>query len=47
MTTPDEETCGWSFDHDIEIVYEGEDGTQWVCRNCGAEGWDEPDTEEP
>ena len=38
---PDEETCGWSYDHVTEITYEGPDGIQWVCRRCGAEGWEE------
>lgn len=33
--------CGYTFDHDTVITYEGSDGVQWYCRNCGAEGWDE------
>lgn len=41
----DEEVCGWSYYHDTEIVYDEPDGTQWVCRRCGAEGWEEPDAE--
>ena len=32
-----EEICGELFDHDI---LETGDGC-WVCRRCGAEGWDE------
>lgn len=40
---PEEETCGFSYDHVTEITYEGEDGLQWTCRVCGAEGWEEPD----
>lgn len=39
----DEDICGEAFDHDMQIVYEGEDGRQWVCRRCGAEGWEEPE----
>lgn len=37
----DEEVCGESFDHDIEYVCDDGDGEQWVCRRCGAEGWNE------
>lgn len=43
MPDDDEEVCGYTYDHDEEITYEGEDGVQWHCRRCDAEGWeDEP-----
>lgn len=29
--------CGFSFDHDEDVVYEDEEVTQIVCRRCGAE----------
>jgi hypothetical protein len=32
------------YEHvDTVTIYEGEDGTQWICRTCGAEGWEEAD----
>lgn len=34
----DEEVCGETYDHDEMITYNGPDGIQWECRNCGAEG---------
>lgn len=49
MTTvepdPDEDVCGESYDHDTVVTYEGEDGVQWECKRCGAEGWKEPEGE--
>lgn len=38
----DEQECGYVYDHDTETV--DEESGQWVCRRCGAEGWD-PDDE--
>lgn len=35
--------CGESYDHDIVIDYDGPDGRQWACQNCGAEGWEDPE----
>ncbi|AHJ88366.1 hypothetical protein CG91_gp066 [Mycobacterium phage 39HC] len=35
--------CGEAFDHDEEVTYDEPDGLQWVCRRCGAEGWDSRD----
>lgn len=47
MTTSDETEndwiCGESYDHSITVVYEDEELVQWVCDNCGAEGWDDLD----
>jgi hypothetical protein len=34
------ETCD-SLGHDDEITYEEDDGIMWVCRRCGAEGWED------
>jgi hypothetical protein len=40
----DEESgCGWEWDHTVRVLYEGPEGTQWECTECGAEGWDEPE----
>lgn len=50
MSTPGEqaggasgevEECGYSFDHDEQITYDGPDGVGWTCRRCGAEGWED------
>jgi hypothetical protein len=36
------------YEHvDTEITYEGFDGIQWMCRVCGAEGWEDPDDDAP
>lgn len=37
--------CGWEYDHDVEVTYEGEDGVGWTCRRCDAEGWEPRDAE--
>lgn len=39
----DEQECGYVYDHDIETTYEGEDGWHGICRECGAELWEEPE----
>lgn len=39
----DEDVCGETYDHDTETTYEGDDGYGWMCRRCGAEGWEEPE----
>lgn len=41
----EEQECGYVFDHDEEITYDGPDGVQWYCRRCGAEGFMEPTTD--
>lgn len=43
MTTisDEESVCGESFDHQVEVIYEDMDVTQWMCRRCGVEGWEE------
>lgn len=38
----DDEVCGETFDHDEEVTYDEADGRQWMCRRCGAEGWEDP-----
>lgn len=35
-----ESGCGWEWDHTTRTTYEGPDGTQWECTECGAEGWE-------
>ena len=47
MSDEDEPVCGESYDHDEQITYDGPDGVQWVCRECGAEGFEDPDTLSP
>lgn len=42
----EEDECGYSYDHDEDITYEDDETIQWVCRNCGAEGWEDKDEEE-
>lgn len=44
-TVEDEQECGFAYDHDEEVTYDGPDGIQWYCRRCGGEGWIEPDDE--
>lgn len=39
----DDEVCGETFDHDEEVTYDEADGRQWMCRRCGAEGWEDPE----
>jgi hypothetical protein len=34
-------TCGEDIDHDTDVVFEDDEIVQWVCRNCGGEGWDD------
>ena len=36
-----DEVCGETYDHIIEYVADDEDAEQWVCRRCGAEGWND------
>lgn len=43
MTEPeeDEQICIGDYpEHDAVDTYSGEDGVQWECRRCGAEGWE-------
>ncbi|GAA4924786.1 hypothetical protein [Nesterenkonia rhizosphaerae] len=42
----EEWACGMTFDHDQVITYEDETMRQWMCKRCGAEGWDEFDEAE-
>ena len=37
----DESTCGETYDHEIEVIYEDEDVIQWVCQSCGAEAFED------
>lgn len=41
MTEEDESICGESYDHDAETTYEDDEILQWICHNCGAEGWED------
>lgn len=36
-----EQECGNVYDHDTETVYEDDEIHQWMCRRCGAEGWED------
>lgn len=29
--------CGYEYDHDVNVIHEGDDGVQLQCRVCGAE----------
>lgn len=35
----DDWVCGESYDHDTEVTYKDAEVEQWICLNCGAEGW--------
>lgn len=37
----DDFICGESIDHQTEITYEDDEGLQWLCSRCGAEGWED------
>lgn len=39
----DEDVCGESFDHELELVGESGGMRTFECRNCGAELWEEDD----
>lgn len=41
----EEQECGYVYDHDAETTYEDADVIQWTCRRCGAEGWEDLDTD--
>ncbi|WP_157603056.1 hypothetical protein [Rathayibacter sp. Leaf299] len=42
QVTDDEQSgCGWEWDHDPECVFEDETTVQHVCRECGAEWWED------
>lgn len=48
MTVEDDEEFDdpcLSLGHDDEIVDEDEDSYTWICRRCGAEGWEDKDDE--
>jgi hypothetical protein len=38
---PDEDDLCYSLGHDDEVVYEDDDGYDWRCLRCGAEGWED------
>lgn len=40
MTT-DPEVCGESHDHDEVVTYRDDETTQYECRRCGAEWWED------
>ena len=35
--------CGWEWDHDGELISDDEGSRQYVCRECGAEWFEEDD----
>ena len=41
MNDYDDDVCGESYDHEDEVVFEDDEVVQWICRNCGAEGWED------
>lgn len=41
-----DELCGESYDHDLKLISEGDDGSKsWECRRCGAEVIEDPEDE--
>lgn len=38
------DVCGETYDHDTYVTFEDEYGLQWMCRRCGAEGWEEDES---
>jgi hypothetical protein len=38
-----DEVCGESFDHDLDVTYDGPDERILWCRRCGAEIWEDPE----
>lgn len=42
----DESVCADGYPEHVEVVdYQGDDGTQWHCSRCGAEGWEDAEEE--
>lgn len=41
MSDVREQECGAVYEHDTVETYNGPDGVQWMCRRCGAEGYEE------
>jgi hypothetical protein len=37
----EEDICGESSDHVEVTIYEDEELVQWMCRRCGAEGYED------
>lgn len=38
-----EDVCGYSYDHDLEIIFEDDKTISWECRECGAELYKDKD----
>lgn len=45
MSDEDEFVCGESFDHDLDEGDTRDGLTTYNCRSCGAEIWEEEETE--
>lgn len=43
----DEEVCGFSYDHDLQLNYEDGEHRQYTCRRCGAELFEHLDEGDP
>ena len=41
-----DEVCGFSYDHTITDYHVVDGIEQWLCDECGAEGWRELDDDE-
>lgn len=35
--TDEEQGCGWSYDHTLDVIDETDDEVAYECRECGAE----------
>lgn len=33
--------CGYEYDHTVRTTYDGPDGRQYECTECGAEWWED------
>lgn len=33
----DDDVCGFTYDHELDLLSEGSDGRTYICRTCGAE----------
>ena len=43
VVNSDEEVCGESYDHRLELLDERDGMRTYECRECGAEIWEEDD----
>ena len=44
MSNPTDNSACARLGHDDKVTYEDDESMVWVCRRCGAEGWEDLDT---